>query len=86
MKSEKAIGESCKPQARAYLECRMLKGLMAKEEMRDLGFFDEEDGTKKARPSWQWKGNFLPHHLASTRESEPVIWNMYEVALWASDD
>jgi hypothetical protein len=51
MKSEKAVGESCKPQARAYLECRMAKGLMAKEEMRDLGFFDEEGVAKKSDKS-----------------------------------
>jgi cytochrome c oxidase assembly protein subunit 19 len=31
----------CRTDARAYLECRMERNLMARDEMRNLGFWDE---------------------------------------------
>lgn len=35
------IPKKCKNEAKAYLECRMEKGLMAKHSMTELGFIEE---------------------------------------------
>lgn len=35
------IPKKCKDEAKAYLECRMEKGLMAKHSMVELGFIEE---------------------------------------------
>lgn len=35
------IPKKCKEEAREYLECRMEKGLMAKQSMEELGFIPE---------------------------------------------
>ena len=35
------IPKKCKEEAKAYLECRMDKGLMAKHTMQELGFVEE---------------------------------------------
>ncbi|ORZ31176.1 hypothetical protein BCR44DRAFT_1442911 [Catenaria anguillulae PL171] len=41
LKESKASNMSCRELSKAYLECRMQRGLMAKDEMQNLGFHDK---------------------------------------------
>ncbi|KAL1927032.1 hypothetical protein VTP01DRAFT_5362 [Rhizomucor pusillus] len=40
LKENKNNNGACREKSRAYLQCRMDKGLMAKDDMRNLGFAD----------------------------------------------
>jgi cytochrome c oxidase assembly protein subunit 19 len=42
LKSNKNDAMICKPLSKKYLQCRMDKGLMEKEDLRKLGFRDEK--------------------------------------------
>jgi cytochrome c oxidase assembly protein subunit 19 len=44
MSSARGANARCREDARAYLECRMARNLMARDEMRNLGFWDEDGG------------------------------------------
>jgi hypothetical protein len=46
MRSARGDNPRCRDDARAYLECRMARNLMARDEMRNLGFWEEEGGGK----------------------------------------
>ena len=37
---------ACRPEARAYFECRMINDLMKQEEFDKLGFFEDEDKSR----------------------------------------
>lgn len=44
---KKGLNEKCRQFAKAYLGCRMDKGLMERDEWERLGFKDDEDVQKK---------------------------------------
>mmetsp|Transcript_11728 Transcript_11728/g.29912 ORF Transcript_11728/g.29912 Transcript_11728/m.29912 type:complete len:104 (+) Transcript_11728:266-577(+) len=48
LKSEKGDSVQCKAIAKAYLECRMEKNLMAKEDLSKLGFRPKKESKPKA--------------------------------------
>jgi hypothetical protein len=51
MRSARGDNPRCRGDARAYLECRMARNLMARDEMRNLGFWEEEGGKGDGRAS-----------------------------------
>ena len=48
LKEHKGDADPCRLLVRAYLECRMEHGLMAKEDLGDLGFAPGSDAQHKA--------------------------------------
>ena len=50
-----AGADACTPIAKAYLECRMERNLMARQDIAELGLDDEEEGEEKG-PGSEGKG------------------------------
>jgi cytochrome c oxidase assembly protein subunit 19 len=55
LRSERGRNDACRGVARGYLQCRMERGLMAVDEMKNLGFGEngtgkeEEEGKKEKK-------------------------------------
>lgn len=47
LKENRNDAETCRDEAKAYLECRMSKQLMAKQPLKELGFDAESGGEKR---------------------------------------
>jgi len=67
------IPKKCKEQAKAYLECRMDRGLMAKHSMEELGFVKESSYEYELKSREDMR-NYVQNIM---KESKQRVYNEY---------